>query len=193
MSASRYDRDLTDIYAVQDELKQEIVAALKLNLTRGDQDRLTRARAVNVQAYEFFLAWAGAGIRTYPFRKCRSAQLGHRRRRYRSTIRCSPGTHFFHPCRPPRQAPTNDRSRAHATRLSELRGHPHSGVDVGNGRYTLIKSTRVLQDRETFKRQAHSDRRRKSPHLQRLLMRRLAVVLTLEFTQQKTGDRIERK
>ncbi|QPB23572.1 adenylate/guanylate cyclase domain-containing protein [Rhizobium sp. 007] len=53
--ASRYDRDLTDIFAVQDELTQEIVAALKLNLTRGDQDRLTRARAVNVQAYEFFL------------------------------------------------------------------------------------------------------------------------------------------
>ncbi|APO71111.1 adenylate cyclase 5 (plasmid) [Rhizobium gallicum] len=53
--ASRYDRDLTDIFAVQDELTQEIVAALKLNLTRGVQDRLTRARAVNVQAYEFFL------------------------------------------------------------------------------------------------------------------------------------------
>lgn len=53
--ASRYDRDLTDIFAVQDELTQEIVAALKLNLTRGDQDRLARARAVNVQAYEFFL------------------------------------------------------------------------------------------------------------------------------------------
>ncbi|MFA1626465.1 adenylate/guanylate cyclase domain-containing protein [Rhizobium mongolense] len=53
--ASRYDRDLTDIFAVQDELTQEIVAALKLNLTRGVQDRLTRARAVNAQAYEFFL------------------------------------------------------------------------------------------------------------------------------------------
>ncbi|WFU91228.1 adenylate/guanylate cyclase domain-containing protein (plasmid) [Rhizobium sp. CC1099] len=53
--ASRYDRDLTDIFAVQDELTQEIVAALKLNLTRGVRDRLTRARAVNVQAYEFFL------------------------------------------------------------------------------------------------------------------------------------------
>jgi tetratricopeptide (TPR) repeat protein len=53
--ASRFDRDLTDIFAVQDELTQEIVAALKLKLTLGDQDRLARARAVNVQAYEFFL------------------------------------------------------------------------------------------------------------------------------------------
>ena len=31
--ASRFDRDLTDIFAVQDELTQEIVAALKLKLT----------------------------------------------------------------------------------------------------------------------------------------------------------------
>src|SRR5260221_1971115 len=53
--ASRFDRDLTDIFAVQDELTQEIVAALKLKLTIGDQDRLARARAVNVEAYEIFL------------------------------------------------------------------------------------------------------------------------------------------
>jgi len=53
--ASRFDRDLTDIFAVQDELTQEIVAALKLNLTHGDQDRLAQGRAVDVDAYEFFL------------------------------------------------------------------------------------------------------------------------------------------
>jgi TolB-like protein/Flp pilus assembly protein TadD len=53
--ASRFDRDLTDIFAVQDELTQEIVAALKLKLTVGDQDRLAAARPVNVEAYELFL------------------------------------------------------------------------------------------------------------------------------------------
>jgi adenylate cyclase len=53
--ASRFDRDLTDIFAVQDELTQEIVAALKLRLTVGEQDRLTQRRAVNVEAYELFL------------------------------------------------------------------------------------------------------------------------------------------
>ncbi|PDT02716.1 adenylate/guanylate cyclase domain-containing protein [Rhizobium chutanense] len=53
--ASRFDRDLTDIFAVQDELTQEIVAALKLNLTHGDQDRLARGRAVDVGAYELLL------------------------------------------------------------------------------------------------------------------------------------------
>ncbi|MGF6227649.1 adenylate cyclase [Inquilinus ginsengisoli] len=60
--ASRFDRDLTDIFAVQDELTQEIVTALKLKLTSGP-DRLAGTRAVNVEAYEFFLrgreqAWA---------------------------------------------------------------------------------------------------------------------------------------
>ena len=53
--ANRFDRDLTDIFAVQDELTQEIVAALKLKLTVGEQDRLARGRAVNVEAYELFL------------------------------------------------------------------------------------------------------------------------------------------
>ena len=38
--ASRFDRDLTDIFAVQDELTREIVTALKLKLTVGEQGRL---------------------------------------------------------------------------------------------------------------------------------------------------------
>jgi TolB-like protein/Tfp pilus assembly protein PilF len=53
--ANRFDRDLTDIFAVQDELTREIVAALKLKLATGAQDRLARGRAVNIEAYEFFL------------------------------------------------------------------------------------------------------------------------------------------
>ena len=53
--ASRFDRDLTDIFAVQDELTQEIVAALKLKLSAGDRDRLARRRAVSLEAYEFLL------------------------------------------------------------------------------------------------------------------------------------------
>jgi adenylate cyclase len=61
--ANRFDRDLTDIFAVQDELTQEIVGALKLKLTAGEQDRLTLRRSVNVEAYELYLrgreqAWA---------------------------------------------------------------------------------------------------------------------------------------
>jgi TolB-like protein len=53
--AGRFDRDLTDIFAVQDELTHEIVAALKLKLAVGEQHRLAQSRAVNAEAYEFFL------------------------------------------------------------------------------------------------------------------------------------------
>ena len=53
--ANRFDRDLTDIFAVQDGLTREIVTALKLKLTVGEQGRLARKRAVNVEAYEFLL------------------------------------------------------------------------------------------------------------------------------------------
>src|SRR5271157_71405 len=61
--ANRFDRDLTDIFAVQDELTREIVTALKLKLTAGEQDRLAPRRGINVEAYEFYLrgreqAWA---------------------------------------------------------------------------------------------------------------------------------------
>jgi TolB-like protein/Tfp pilus assembly protein PilF len=53
--ASRFDRELTDIFAIQDELTKEIVSALKLKLTSGEQDRLTQRRSVNVEAFELFL------------------------------------------------------------------------------------------------------------------------------------------
>lgn len=53
--ANRFDRDLTDIFAVQDELTREIVTALKLQLTGGDQSRITGGRPVDVKAYELLL------------------------------------------------------------------------------------------------------------------------------------------
>ncbi|OCP38713.1 adenylate/guanylate cyclase domain-containing protein [Ensifer sp. LC163] len=53
--ANRFDRDLTDIFAVQDELTREIVAALKVQLTGGGQNPLAGGRPVDVKAYELLL------------------------------------------------------------------------------------------------------------------------------------------
>jgi adenylate cyclase len=53
--ADRFDRDLTDIFAVQDELTREIVGALKLSLTHDEQDRLARKRNVDIEAYNLYL------------------------------------------------------------------------------------------------------------------------------------------
>jgi adenylate cyclase len=50
--AERYDRDLTDIFAVQDEVTQEIVKALKVTLTEDEQARLSGRDKVDPEAYD---------------------------------------------------------------------------------------------------------------------------------------------
>ena len=53
--ADRFDRDLTDIFAVQDELTQEIISALRVKLTPEQKHRLVRKSAIGVEAYNLFL------------------------------------------------------------------------------------------------------------------------------------------
>ena len=53
--ADRFDRDLTDIFAVQDALTQEIISALKIRLTPETKDRLTREGKIDVEAYNLFM------------------------------------------------------------------------------------------------------------------------------------------
>jgi adenylate cyclase len=53
--ANRFDRDLSDIFAIQDELTQEIVAALKLTLIAPKAGGGTQRPQIDVKAYELFL------------------------------------------------------------------------------------------------------------------------------------------
>ena len=53
--ADRYDRDLTDIFEVQDEVVEKIVGVLAVTLTQGEQQRLRRHGTGNVEAYEYWL------------------------------------------------------------------------------------------------------------------------------------------
>ena len=53
--AERFDRDLTDIFAVQDDVTQHIIGALRLNLTQADQQRLVTEQTDNLEAYDCFL------------------------------------------------------------------------------------------------------------------------------------------
>jgi adenylate cyclase len=53
--ADRFDRDLTDIFAVQDELTQEIISALKIKLSAGEKARIAGGGTMNVDAHDFFL------------------------------------------------------------------------------------------------------------------------------------------
>jgi len=53
--AERYDRVLTDIFAVQDDVTQQIVDALKLNLSRSETPSSANDYIPNVQAHDLFL------------------------------------------------------------------------------------------------------------------------------------------
>ncbi|MGH6993781.1 MAG: tetratricopeptide repeat protein, partial [Caulobacteraceae bacterium] len=53
--ADRWDRDLTDIFALQDEISQAIVAALKLKLLPEEKKAIERRGTENADAYNLFL------------------------------------------------------------------------------------------------------------------------------------------
>jgi adenylate cyclase len=50
--AERYDRSLADIFDLQDEITSEIVNALEVQLTEGEQARIRKRQTVNVAAWE---------------------------------------------------------------------------------------------------------------------------------------------
>ena len=49
--AERYDRDLEDIFAVQDEITREVVTALDVRLTGGEQARMWSSGTQNLEAW----------------------------------------------------------------------------------------------------------------------------------------------
>jgi adenylate cyclase len=55
MWAERYDRDLKDIFALQDEVTQKIVNAMVVELTGDEQKRLGHRVTENFEAYDFSL------------------------------------------------------------------------------------------------------------------------------------------
>lgn len=53
--AERYDRDLADIFVVQDEVTREIVSALAPRLTEAEEQIPARTPTDNLEAYDCFL------------------------------------------------------------------------------------------------------------------------------------------
>jgi adenylate cyclase len=53
--AERYDRDLNDIFAIQDEISQAIVKALKLKLLPEEKKAIEQRDTTNTEAYNLFL------------------------------------------------------------------------------------------------------------------------------------------
>jgi adenylate cyclase len=53
--AKRYDRNLSDIFAVQDELTKEIITAMQVKLTEGEQVKAAAKGTNNLEAYLKYL------------------------------------------------------------------------------------------------------------------------------------------
>ncbi|MEO8548022.1 MAG: TIR domain-containing protein [Sphingomicrobium sp.] len=53
--AERYDRDLTDIFAIQDEISKAIVAALKLKLLPDEKKAIEHRGTTSAEAYQLYL------------------------------------------------------------------------------------------------------------------------------------------
>jgi adenylate cyclase len=53
--ADRYDRDLEDIFAIQDEISKAIVEALKLKLLPTEKKAIEQRGTTNVEAYDLYL------------------------------------------------------------------------------------------------------------------------------------------
>jgi adenylate cyclase len=55
MWADRYDRDLTDIFAIQDEITHSIVEQLKVKLLPQEKKNIAQTPTDNVEAYTYYL------------------------------------------------------------------------------------------------------------------------------------------
>ncbi len=67
--SERFDRDMEDVFAIQDEISQAIFDALRVILSEGEKKAIERDRSVNVQAYEYYLRgrqfihqWSRSGL-----------------------------------------------------------------------------------------------------------------------------------
>ena len=62
----RYDRQLDDIFAVQDDITRAIVETLKVKLLPGELQRVMDVGTTNVQAYDYFLRGNAAHLTFTP-------------------------------------------------------------------------------------------------------------------------------
>ena len=53
--AERYDRDLTDVFALQDEITINVVSAIEPNVRQAEIERVKRKRPDNLGAYDLLL------------------------------------------------------------------------------------------------------------------------------------------
>jgi len=73
--AERYDRELKDIFAIQDEITKKIITALQVELTQGEQARVYERGTRNIEAYLKALQAAEVGRRLNPEDNLKSRRI----------------------------------------------------------------------------------------------------------------------
>jgi serine/threonine protein kinase/tetratricopeptide (TPR) repeat protein len=82
--SERYDREMEDVFAVQDEIARSIAAAVGVVLSEEEQKTLARVPTGNVTAYEYFLRGR------QHFRQLRRKTLEYAREMFRKAIEIDP-------------------------------------------------------------------------------------------------------
>ena len=60
--AERYDRELKDVFEVQDEIARSISQALRIKLSPQEEKAIARKQTDNPQAYDYYLGAASSSI-----------------------------------------------------------------------------------------------------------------------------------
>ena len=53
--SERYDREMEDVFAIQDDISEAIVKALRVILSEDEKKQIKKERSVNVEAYDYYL------------------------------------------------------------------------------------------------------------------------------------------
>jgi serine/threonine protein kinase/Tfp pilus assembly protein PilF len=83
--SERYDREMEDVFAIQDDISQAIVKALRVILSEGEKQQIEKPRAINVEAYEHYLRGRQS------FHQMRRRSMEHARQMFDKAIALDPG------------------------------------------------------------------------------------------------------
>jgi len=83
--SERYDRELKDVFAIQDEISRSVAAALKITLSPRESDAISRIPTTDLQAYEYYLR----GVQFFYQYKRRSIEFAARM--FSQAIELDPG------------------------------------------------------------------------------------------------------
>lgn len=83
--SERYDRELADVFAIQDEIAQNVVQSLRVVLSDEDKRAIEKVPTDNVQAYDYYLRG-----RQF-FNQYRRTPLQYARRMFERAIEIDPG------------------------------------------------------------------------------------------------------